>query len=154
VAYAAFAMPDGYTLAGDRLTQLQEFAKANNWTQAQAQAAVDRYIDMDQQGHVATREQRVELWTEQSKQQFGAIFDAISTDAKAGVAWAMKERPNMLKTFDDEGWGSNPDALWVFAKLGELTRGSKMDGLGGETANGSARDVGSILYDNPTSKPK
>jgi hypothetical protein len=136
-AYAAFNVPDGYTLEGERLEKLHAFAKANKWTQAQAQAAVDHYIELDQQGHVATREQRVELWTEQSKTEYGDKFDAIAADARAGVTWAQQHRPNMLKTFDDEGWGSNPDALWVFAKLGELTRGDKMDGLGNATSNGA-----------------
>lgn len=152
--YAAFKLPEGYVLEGERLDTLKAFAKTNNWTQEQAQAAVDKHIEMSEQGVAMAREAKVTVWTEQSKQQFGEKFDAISTDAKAGVAWAMKERPNMLQTFDDEGWGSNPDALWVFAKLGALTRGSKMEGLGGDTATGSPRDVGRTLYDHPSSQPK
>lgn len=133
-AYAAFNVPEGYTLDEKRLTSLHEFAKANNWTQAQAQAAVDRYIELDQQGHMATREARVDAWNEQSRTEYGDRFDGIARDARAGVAWAQQHRPNILKTFDDEGWGSNPDALWVFAKLGELTRDSRLEGLGNETS--------------------
>lgn len=150
VEYTDFKLPEGYTLDGERLTALKDFAKANNWTQEQAQAAVDKHIEMSEAGIAAVREAKVTTWTEQSKQQFGANFQAITTDAKAGLAWAMKERPNMLQTFDDEGWGSNPDALWVFAKLGALSRGSQLEGMGGETSGDTPqpKSTAAVMYPN------
>ena len=152
-SYADFKLPENYVMDDARKGALIEYAKANNLSQAKAQVLVDKHIEMMESARASERDARVVTWTDQSKQQFGANFEAITADAKAGVTWAMKERPNILQTFDDEGWGSNPDALWVFAKLGELTRGSKLDGLGNESSSGS-RDIGSKLYDHPTSQPK
>jgi|GEM_PF-6376802 len=72
-AYADFTLPEGVTLPETRLGQLHEFAKANNWTQDQAQAAVDLYTEL-QTEDLQAREQS---WVDQE-----AIWhDELKTDA-------------------------------------------------------------------------
>lgn len=150
VEYAAFKLPDGYTLDGERLTALKDFAKANNWTQEQAQAAVDKHIEMSEAGLAASRDAKVVAWADQSRAEFGANFETIKADAIAGRDYAMKQRPNILDTFEREGWGSNPDALWLFAEVNRLAKGSSMQGLGNETAStpAPAKSPQSVLYPN------
>jgi hypothetical protein len=153
-SYADFTLPENYVMDDERKAALIEYGKANNLSQAKAQALVDKHIEMMESGRAAERNARVTAWTAQSQAEFGDKFEAIATDARAGVAHMAKTRPNVLKTFDDEAWGSHPDALAAFAEIGRLTRGSAMEGLGNDTAtSGSGRSAASVLYDHPTSKP-
>lgn len=146
--YAAFTLPEGYVLEGERLDTLVAFAKTNNWTQAQAQAAVDKHIELSEQGVAMVREAKVKAWDAAAEAEYGQHYEAIVTDAKAAIAWAQKDRPSLLKTFEDEGWGSHPDALWALAQLGRLTREAPVQGLGNETAGSppAAKSPAAILY--------
>ncbi len=145
--YEAFTLPEGLALDGARADFTNALFKDLDLSQTQAQKLLDAMVKLrgetegELQGDIDAkvelkREALREQWGEQSKTEFAGKFDEIAKDARAGVKWAEQHRPNILKTFDDEGWGNHPDALWTFAKLGELTRGSSMDGLGGETAGG------------------
>lgn len=159
-AYESFALPDGYALEGERLEQTVALFKELNLSQAGAQKAIDAFVKADSENRSVltdaiegVRAQRIEQWGEDSRKEYGANYDAIVGDARAGVKWAQEHRPNILKTFEDEGWGNNPDALWVFAKLGELTKGSSMDGASSEqNASGEPLPLEARMYPNMTPK--
>lgn len=144
-AYAAFTMPEGYVLDGERLELANTTFKDLNLTQDQGQKLIDLFVKADgENGSLlkemieGQRQDAILQWGEDSKKEYGATYDKIVADAKAGVEWAKQERPGILGTFDKEGWGNHPDALWAFAKLGELSRGSSFRGMGGE-ASGADR---------------
>lgn len=152
-SYESFQLPEGYALEGERLDTTVALFKELNLSQAAGQKLIDAFVKADgENGSVLKelidnqRQDQIVKWGEDSKAEYGKHYDAIVTDARAGVAWAQKERPNILATFDKEGWGNNPDALWVFAKLGELSRGSSMRGMSGDSAGGKDRPLESRMY--------
>lgn len=144
--YADFTLPENYVLDGERLDTLKTFAKANNWTQAQAQEAVDQHIKLSEDGVKASREAMVTADEAEARTTFGDRFDAIATDAQAGIAHVSKQYPEAIQVFDDRGWGSNRVALHAFAEIGRLTRGDRMEGLDGSTTPDTKRDAATVLY--------
>lgn len=128
--YEAFELPEGYVLEGERLEAAHEFAKANNWTQAQAQEGVATYLKFRE----AEREHERGLWATQSESEFGEKFDGIAKGAQAAIVELEKVRPGITDRLDKTNLGNHPDILYVFNLLGERGKESGMHGLGGDTA--------------------
>jgi hypothetical protein len=154
-AYADFALPEGYTLDGERLEAAQTKFKALNLTQVQAQELVDFYCSADgenatvrQQFLESERSQRIEQWGQQAKSELGAKYDESLALARAGVESVKSDA--LMAAFESEGWGNHPELIKVFAKLGELTRGSGPKGLEGETTttDRSSIPIEKRLYPN------
>lgn len=152
-AYADFTLPEGYVLEGERMELATSTFKELNLTQAQSQKLVDLFVKADgENGSVlkqmidGERADTITQWGEDSKKEFGPTYDKIVDDARAGVEWAKQERPGLLDTFNKEGWGNHPDALWAFAKLGELSRGSSLRGMGGDTVNAGDQSIARRMY--------
>ena len=154
--YEAFKVPDGFTLEGDRLKTAGEFFKANGWTQEQAQQAVDLYSQMAGQDATALkqalddqRSAQITAWGEQLKTQLGDKYDQTIGDARTAVQ-AVND-PELIKAFEEQGWGNHPALVNAFAFMGRFLRDSPMDGLGGGTSNGNqATDHATVLYGNNT----
>jgi hypothetical protein len=138
VPYESFQLDEGFVLEGERLTTATTIFRELELSQDQAQKLISLYpkLAMEDAGLIQAqleqqRTQQIEQWGADSKAEFGAGFETILSDAQAGIQWAKGERPNIIETFNKEGWGNNPDALWAFAQLGKLSRGSPMNGIGG-----------------------
>lgn len=138
--YADFTLPDGYSLDGERKEWALALFKKANMSQAVAQEFIDAYCKADSENSSVRdkflgeqHEQKVAKWGEQAKVEFGAKYDETITLARAGVA--ALNRPELLAAFDAEGWGNHPEMIRVFAKLGELTRGSGLKGMESETTD-------------------
>ena len=152
--YEAFKVPEGFALEGDRLKTAGEFFKANNWTQEQAQQAVDLYSQMAGQDAAALQQamedkrvEQVTQWGEQTKQQLGDKYD--ETVSLATTAVKAINDPELTKAFNELGLGNHPAMVNAFAFFGRVMRDSSMDGLGGGTSAGSqATDHASVLYGN------
>lgn len=151
--YEAFELPEGFTLESERLNLATGIFRKIGLTQEQAQELVALYpkIATEDAGLIqaaieSQRTQQIEQWGTDSKAEFGAGLDAILQDAQAGVQYAKTQRPNILDTFDKEGWGNNPDALWAFAELGKLARGSSMVGVNGQSNAGAPETQGERMY--------
>lgn len=143
--YETFEVPEGFTLEADRLSVATKTFRDLNLTQEQAQALVALYPTLAKEDGekfaIAFEEQRsqqIQQWGEDSKKEFGDKLQTILSDAQAGIQYAQTVRPAMLDTFNAEGWGNNPEALWAFAELGKLSRGSTMSGINGQSTGTQA----------------
>ena len=146
--YAAFDLPDGYALEGDRLTKATEFFKTNNMTQAQANEAVRLFVEMDQQNQTTladmtqqnvekAREQQRETWLEQAKAELGDGYDA--TVQKAYLAVQSLGSEKLKDALNEQGWGNHPELIKAFAHFGGLLAEGGMDT--GRPAGTPARDL-------------
>lgn len=154
-AYEAFTVPEGFALDGERLEAAQGLFRELNLSQSAAQKAVEAFCKADAENQTTRtqfleteRGQRIEQWGQQAKTELGAKYDESITLARAGVA-AMKNDA-LMSAFESEGWGNHPELIKVFAKLGELTRGSGPKGLEGETVttDRSSIPIEKRLYPN------
>lgn len=154
-AYEAFNLPENFKLEGERLNQATEFFKGNNFTQAQAQAAVDLFTKLASedagamaQALDAARQQQVETWGQQAKDALGDKYD--ETVGLARTAVQHVNDPELTEAFNELGWGNHPALIRAFAKFGESMRDSKVEGLGGATANGGEKSPGERMYAHAT----
>ena len=146
--YAAFDLPDGYALEGDRLTEASEFFKANNMTQEQAQNAVSLFVKMDQQNQATladktqqgieqAREQQRETWLEQAKAELGDGYEAAVQKAYLAVQSLGSEK--LKEALNEQGWGNHPELIKAFSHFGGLLSEGGMDT--GRPAGTPARDL-------------
>lgn len=152
-SYEAFTVPEGFTLEGDRLSTATEFFKANNWTQEQAQQAIDLYTQMAGEDAdaltvalEAQRTQQIEQWGTEAKAELGDKYDETVGYARTAVQ-AVND-PALTKAFDEIGWGNHPALIKAFAFFGKLARDSSVDGIGGATANGAPKSLAERMYPN------
>ena len=154
--YEGFTLPEGYGLEGDRLDMAHEFARANNWTQEQAQQGVDTYLRF----RAAEMEHERGMWGAQSEEEFGKDFAGISDGAQRALVEAEKLRPGITDRLDATNLGNHPDILWAFNQLGVLAKAQPSRGLENETASTvQGQSPGERMYQYadkpvPGSKPK
>jgi hypothetical protein len=149
--YGQFKLPDGFALEGDRLAVATGFFKAKGFTQEQAQEAIDLYTRITSEDAAAMqtaleaqRQQQIEEWGAQAKVQLGDKYDE-----KVGLArTAVKavNNPELIKAFEEQGWGNHPALIEAFSFFGAFVRDSGMDGLGGSTSADKPRDLASRLF--------
>ena len=149
--YAEFILPpdSGYKLEGDRLAATLEFARANNWTQEQAQAGVEKYVQMRQAEHEYERGQ-LEL---ASRDEFGPRFTEVAEDARRSVADVEKVRPGFAAWIATNNVGSDPHMIWLMQDRARLLKEAPMRGI--EQPSGSGNGPASIadrMY--PSMQPK
>lgn len=151
--YQAFALPEGFTLEGDRLGKAQEFFKANGWTQEQAQQAVDLYSQMagEDAGAIQAaletqRQQQIVTWGEEAKAALGDKYDETVGYARTAVQAVGDEA--LTAAFDEMGWGNHPALIKAFAFFGRIGRDSSSDTGGSASANSEERDIRKRLYPN------
>lgn len=151
-AYEAFTLPDGYAMEGERLEMAHEFARANNWTQAQAQEGVETYLKF----RAAEREHERGLWGAQSEEEFGSNFASISEGAQRALVEAEKLRPGITERLDATSLGNHPDVLWMFNEFGKLSTPKPMLGMGNEatTQNEQTPEQRMYAYADKPNKPK
>ena len=151
--YQAFALPEGFTLEGERLGKAQEFFKANGWTQAQAQQAVDLYTQLAgedanaiQTALEAQRQQQIVTWGEEAKAALGDKYD--ETVGLARTAVQAVGDPALIEAFNELVWGNHPALVKAFAFFGRIGRDSSSDTGGSASANSEERDIRKRLYPN------
>ena len=151
--YQAFALPEGFTLEGERLGKAQEFFKANGWTQEQAQQAVDLYSQMAGEDASAIqtaletqRQQQIVTWGEEAKAALGDKYDETVGYARTAVQAVGDEA--LTAAFDELGWGNHPALIKAFAFFGRIGRDSSSDTGGSASANSEERDIRMRLYPN------
>lgn len=146
--YEAFTLPENYTLDGERLEMAHEFAKANNWTQEQAQEGVATYIKFREHEDAALR---AEL-AMRSEQEFGKDFKEV-VDASKRVRDALeKERPTIKTELEELAQGNHPLTLFLFKKIADLTREAPQQGLGHEASQQREATRAERMYDKSVKK--
>ena len=153
--YESFTVPEGFALEGERLEFAQGLFRELNLSQSAAQKAVEAFCKADAENQStrtqfleSERAQRIEQWGQQAKSELGARYDESLALARAGVESVKSDA--LMAAFESEGWGNHPELIKVFAKLGELTRGSGPKGLEGETTttDRSSIPIEKRLYPN------
>ncbi len=150
-AYAAFTLPEGFALEGERLEGAQALFKDLGLSQDKAQKLVDKFCELSGtdasalgQAFEANRLAQIETWGTQAKEQLGAKYD--ETVGLARTAVQHVNDPELTEAFNTLGWGNHPALIRAFAKFGEMARESKVDGAGGDTATGSEKGPGDTMY--------
>lgn len=149
--YEAFQLAEGFALDGDRLKTATDFFKANNWTQEQAQQAINLYTSMAgedanalQQALDDQRTQQIEQWGQQAKAQLGDKYD--TTVSLATTAVKFLNDPELTKAFEEQGWGNHPALINAFGKFGEFLRDSPMDAGGAGGGGGAPKSLAERMY--------
>ncbi|MCG7932107.1 MAG: hypothetical protein N0E44_18915 [Candidatus Thiodiazotropha lotti] len=130
--YEAFNLPDGYSLEGERLDAVTEFAKANDWTQEKAQEAVDLYLSMQQQDIAKQDQAYVDLQAEwqnalkdNSYMTDGEGFEANVAKVNKGVNIMQEmlnsdmkdDAPVLADMLKETGMGNHPAVNFMFKAL-------------------------------------
>lgn len=153
-AYAAFQLPEGYVLEGERATQATALFKELNLPQAQAQKLIDAFVKADgENASLLTemiegeRAKQVEDWGTQTKAALGDKYDVTVADARRAIVAIEPDKAGPLHTaFNELGWGNHPELVKAFAFFGKRITGDSMEGLGGETAQGRHASTAEKLY--------
>ena len=139
-AYEDFALPEGFKLEGDRRDLALALFRDSNLSQQGAQQYIDAFTKlvgedaaMQQKAMEAAVEQQRDEWAVQAKAMFGDKYDAEVAYAKTAVQ--ALESPELVKAFDEQGWGNHPELIKAFAFFGKSMRDSPIDGIG--TGGGS-----------------
>lgn len=148
--YEPFTLPDGYVLEGERLESVHAKFKELGISQAKGQQLIEFYCKADGENagirdqFLATeRQNKIENWGKEAKEQLGTKYDESVSDAR--VAVAAVNRPELLAAFDAEGWGNHPELIRAFAFFGQLAKGSGLKGMGEE---GVKKDRSEIPIEN------
>lgn len=123
-AYAAFTLPEGYTMPDSRFEEVTAFAKANDWDQSKTQEAVDLYVKMQQEGEKVAHDtvtKQIEDWTKAIKED--AELGGADFDKKAGIAASAVDKfgsDELKQALSDTGMGSHPELVRMMYKVGLL----------------------------------
>lgn len=114
-----FVAPEGVTLDAGLIAQVTPLFAAANLAPETAQQLVDVYAAHQSAMHVA----QVAAWTDAVKADpeiGGAKLEATLASAKRVLH--AHASPEFMTYLETTGLGSHPEAVRMFAKLGELTR--------------------------------
>lgn len=115
-SYADFKLPENVSFQPEVLTEFQSYAKAQGWTQEQAQANVDfftaKVAPQMQAAQLKSWEKQVEGWTKESEKLHGK--DGIEA---ANKALGRFSTPELVKYLADTGLGNHPDMIAAFKKI-------------------------------------
>lgn len=130
--YEDFTLPEGFEISEERSELLTEFAKENNWTQEEAQKAVDLFTKVQQeemQAHMDAWNQRQESWLDEIKADESLSKNIDATTSAIGKAldkFGSDELRSLMDPYDPEknpegmGIGNHPELVRFFAKVGNL----------------------------------
>lgn len=122
-------MPDGSTLEQGHLEKIASFAKERGFSSEQAQSLVERdhqaavqFAEANKPGG-ADWSKRVSEWESQAliDKEIGGSKDALKQSAELGGRVLNKFFPETVRKFlVDSGFGSHPDVIRGFSKLGKM----------------------------------
>ena len=152
--YEDFQLPEGFELEGDRLEQTRAWAKENNLSQEQAQAAINRFCEMGAEQSQSFQQKLVEqneAWGKELATRFGSEYSETISDAQRALR-ALDADGTVKGLINQYGLGNNPDLVGLFAKVGKALGGAKLNGLGGETAATEDVPITQVMYPNDYKK--
>ena len=148
-SYEEFGLPEGYTIDEARNTEFSTFAKANGWTQEQAQQAVNLYVKMQTDDATKTADgitDRKTAWETELKndKELGGV-DFEKNAAVAQKAIEAFGTPALKEILSTTGLGSHPELVRFAYKAG-LTLPEDVQPGGGPGANKPEVDKATLLY--------
>lgn len=150
-AYGDFELPDGFTLDGDRKELALSLFRDSNLSQAGAQKYIDAFTKLvaeddsvRAQAMEAAVQQQRDDWAKQAKTELGDKYDEAVGFARTAVQ--ATGRPELIKAFDDLGWGNHPELIRAFEFFGRSMRDSPVEGIGSGGAAPQKQPPHKILY--------
>ena len=118
------SLPENYRLTEERQTAFTEWAQSHNFSNEQAQSAVDLYLKMQNEDAQSVNDQwqqRSSQWLQQSKEA-GLMDQSVLTEAKAGlravdkngelgqalVHLGLDKHPGLIEAFRSHGAAVSP----------------------------------------------
>lgn len=150
-AYGDFALPEGFTLDGDRKDLALSLFRDSNLSQAGAQKYIDAFTKLvgeDEgvraQAMEAAVQQQRDDWAKQAKTELGDKYDEAVGFARTAVQ--ATNRPELIKAFDELGWGNHPELIRAFEFFGRSMRDSPIDGISTGGSAAPARSLEDRMY--------
>jgi hypothetical protein len=147
----ALKVPDESKAFADdgAIAQLETIARKNNWTNEQAQVALENYID-----DVKATSARYEAQTKADPDYGGDKLEATKQYARAAILAIRPEghprRESFLRFLNSGGAGNHIEAISFLADLGRMI--GEDGAVGGKSGGASEKSAADRLYDHPTSK--
>lgn len=151
--YAPFTMPDGFKLSEGNNTKMVAFAKKYNLTQDAAQELVNFGVDFSKEiseGHKVKSEAdfkaKREGWVNaiKSDKEFGGDkFDETANRARRAVKTFGDTE--LVKLFEDEGYGDHPALIRAFARIDRKIN-AEANFIEGGTPNSSNTSAAEVLF--------
>jgi hypothetical protein len=122
-------LPDGSTLAADQVEKIASFAKERGLSNDQAQALVQREheakVSFDEANKPGGADwtKRVSDWekTALADKEIGGSEEALKANVEHGRRVLQKYFPESISKFlNESGFGSHPDIIRGFSKLGKM----------------------------------
>lgn len=119
-AYTDFKLAEGVTFQPEVLKDFQTFAKAQNWTQEQAQANVDFFLKSVSpqivQQQAAEWQKTTDSWAKESEKTYGK--EGIeAANVALGRFSDLPEFAAFTKMLQDTGFGKHPGFVGVFKEI-------------------------------------
>lgn len=153
-SYADFELPDGFALEGVRKDAAVSLFRELGLPQEGAQQLINHFIKtmgddeaVRAQAMEAAVAQQRDDWAKQAKEQFGDKYDEALGYAKTAVH-AVND-PELIKAFDEHGWGNHPALIRAFEKFGRQMRDSPIDGIGTAGTARAAQSLEDRMYPKP-----
>jgi hypothetical protein len=146
-------LPDGSTLEQSHLEKIASFSKERGFSNEQAQALLERdhqtavqFAEANKPGG-ADWSKRVSEWESQAlvDKEIGGSKDALKQSAELGGRVLNKFFPETVRKFlVDSGFGSHPDVIRGFSKLGKMMADDQLVREGSGSSN--KKSMAEIFY--------
>ena len=151
--YKAWEVPEGFELDEAKNTDFKAWAKEQNYTQAQAQAALDRYAKETTDAAKANEAAWAavhEEWISTAKADKEIGGDAYDASVAAGAkAIAQFGTPELREALNLTGAGNHPEMIRFCARIGKALENDKFER--GEPQV-EPEDTVDVLYPDDTTK--
>ncbi len=147
-------LPDGSLLDQAHVEKVTSFAKERGLSNDQAQAILERdhqeksaFVEANKPGGVEWTK-KVNGWEAAAlaDKEIGGTPEALQANAELGKRVIAKYFPESIKSFLDEtGFGSHPEVLRGFVKLGKAMSDDKMVHPGSQSS-GNPKSLEDIFY--------
>lgn len=147
-------LPEGSPLKPESVEKIASFAKERGLSNEQAQAILQRdheaqvsFAEANKPGTGSEWKARVQGWEQAAlaDKEIGGSEEALKANAELGRRVVTKFFPESVSKFlSDTGFGSNPDIIRGFAKLGKMMSDDQLVIPGGSAGN--KRSMEDIFY--------
>lgn len=146
-------LPQGSLLQSGQMEEIAAYAKAQGFSNEQAQALVERehkaiasYVES--QTGVVARNARVDAWVKEAMadKEIGGSEENLKASAEhARRAATQFFDKSVLEFLETTGYGSHPGIIRGFAKIGKLMANDKLVQPGSHTT-GAKKSAAQVLY--------
>lgn len=128
-------IPEGWQVDEQMTNSFSEIARGCNLNQEQAAQMADfgiKYAQNIANQVQAQREAEVENWGQAAKQELGANFQKVVSQAGKGIEALEKQIPNLRQFLNETGVGNRIEAIRILSFIGDMVSedSSRIEGNG------------------------